>query len=498
MANRRSDDTLRGARNLQFNRTVRDSLGQRDRVDFYKFRASGLVDIDLSLTGLKANASLRLLSNRGRVLATSNRPGKRSEEISRTFVNSGTYYVQVQFLGRRGTTRYNLRATATVPSPEPPLPPAPPGDPDGTIATAFDIGVVTTTTTVRQDSVGTNDLVDFYKFTLNDIANLDVRVNDSARVRNVQLIRDQNNNGLVDDGEVFAPRSFSSLSPLDIPPGTYFIRVEGFSNISSAYELTLVPTLFGGNVSPEPGNTLPSASETLGAFSVTGTDTRTVKEYVGILDETDIYKFELNDLSNLQITATVSSTPVQVQLIRDDNSNGLIDNGEAFLSREGSGLVSPARINTDLPAGTYFINVDPRFGNNFGTSYEMTLVGTPYGGNGLPDPGNTLPAARNFGTLSGRTTLKEYVGVLDSIDIYKFTLSNAANLQVRLTSSSDIDVDLALIQDTNNNDLIDNGETVRTGINSLTRDLQAGTYFLTVEPRFRNQSTNYELNLIVP
>jgi Bacterial pre-peptidase C-terminal domain. len=193
-----------------------------------------------------------------------------------------------------------------------------------------------------------------------------------------------------------------------------------------------------------------------------------------------------------------------VQLIRDANNNGLIDANEAFFSREGSGVNTPARINQDLPAGTYFIRVDPRFGStNFSTSYEMTVVATPYGGNGLPDPGNTLLTARNLGVLSGTTSLKEYVGVLDSDDFYRFTLSSAANLQARLTNSSDITSDLVLIRDTNNNGLIDNGETIASAITSgspdttlLTRDLQAGSYFIRVKPRFiGNFSTNYQLDL---
>lgn len=439
MVNRRSDDTFRGARNLQFNRTIRDSLGQRDRIDFYKFRASGQVDFNLVLSGLQANASVRLLNSRRAPVAVSNRPGNRAEQISAT-LGSGIYYIQVQFLGRRGTTRYNLRTSAT-PTPIP-IPTPTPVVGDESIATAVDIGVLNTTV-VRQDVVGSNDPSDFYKFTLNDIANLQIRATGSSTGIRFALIRDSNTNGLVDNNEILASDSSFSANSLadttqDLPPGIYFIRVESTSTQSTQYQLNLIPTLFGGNVSPEPGNTLSVASD-LGIFS----GTRSVREYVGTLDTTDIYRFTLNDLSNLQITANASSTPVRVQLVRDANNNGLIDNNEVFVSREGSGVVTPARINEDLPAGTYFIRVDPRFGSNFATSYEMTLVGTPYGGNGLPDPGNTIPAARDLGVLSGTSSLKEYVGVLDSFDFYRFTVNTPINFQA--TSSSNIDLDFLLI-----------------------------------------------------
>lgn len=518
MANRRSDNTFRDASVLKLDKTLRNSLGEGDRVDVLKFRAADAVDFTLSLKGLKANVNVRLFDESRSLVATSSPLGKATEQLITT-LEQGLHYIQVRLQGR-GDTRYTLRTSATptpvplpLPSPSPtpippPIPPAPSPSPspipvpspspapipsgnDDAIATAFDIGVLSTTY-IKQESIGTNDLVDFYKFTLNDIANLDVRINDSARVRSVQLIRDDNNNGLVDDGEVFAPRAFSSLTPLDMPPGTYFIRVEGFSNVLSPYELTLVPSLFGGNVSPDPGNTLPVASD-LGIFS----GTRSVREYVGTLDLTDVYRFTLNDLTNLQITATVPTTPVKVQLVRDANNNGLLDTGEVFASREGSGLTTPAKLNEDLPVGTYFITVEPRFGANFATAYEMTLVGTPYGGNGLPDPGNTIPAARNLGVLPGTTSLKEYVGELDSFDFYKFTLNSAANLQASLTTSMDKDIDVLLIQDTNNNGLIDSNETIRSGIDGLTQNLQAGTYFLSLKSRFSGFSTNYGLNLVI-
>jgi len=475
MAISRSDNTFRGARALSFGRTTKGLLGQRDRVDFYRFTASSQVDFSLSLSGLKANANVRLLNGSLAPISIANRPGNQTEQISAT-LESGTYYIQVQFVGRRGNTRYNLSTSATSTPPPPP----PPGD--GTIGTAFDIGVLTTTY-IKQDTIGTNDLVDFYKFTLNDIANLDVRVNDPAAVRSVQLIRDANNNGLVDDGEIFAGQPFFGSIPLDIPRGTYFIRVEGFSNVSRPYELTLVPTLFGGNISPDPGNTLPAASD-LGVFS----GTRSIREYVGRLDTNDLYKFTLNDLSNLQVSVTGSST---FQFILDSNSNGLIDSGEVFASNRSFGVVP-----TDLPPGTYFINVEPRssIGSN---SYEMTLVGTPYGGNGLPDPGNTLPTARDLGILSGMSSLKEYVGVFDSGDVYKFTVSTPINF--RATSSSSNQLDLLLIRDTNNNGLVDANETLRFGTGGLGDiSLQAGTYFVSLRLRFigNNISSNYELNLV--
>jgi hypothetical protein len=479
MANRRSDNTFRGALNLQVNKTIRGSLGQSDRVDFYKFRASGQVNFNLNLSGLRTNASVRLLNARRTPIAVSNQSGKRAEQISAT-LEGGLYYVQVQFLDRRGTTRYNLRTSAT---------PTPPTIEDGTLATASDLGSLTTTT-IRQNSVGANDPADFYRFTLPDIANLQVRVTGSNSGTRFALIQDSNANGLVDNNEIVTSgSSFGANSPADatqtLPQGAYFIQIESTSTQSTPYQLELIPAFFGGNVAPDPGNTLATASD-LGVFS----GTRPLRDYVGPLDTTDFYRFTLNDLSNLQITRIGSSRNPEVQLIRDSNNNGLIDSGEIFLSDNSFAIVSN-RATTDLPVGTYFIRVEAQSP----ISYEMTLVGTPYGGNGLPDPGNTIPAARDLGVLSGVSSLKEYVGELDSSDFYKFTVATPINFQA--TSSSTNSIDLLLIRDTNNNGFIETSERLRSGIGDIrSLALQAGTYFVSVEPRFRGQSTNYDLSLI--
>lgn len=61
MVSQRSDNALRGARDLRFDKTIKDFLKGSDRVDFYKFTASSQVDFTLSLNRLKANADVKLL-----------------------------------------------------------------------------------------------------------------------------------------------------------------------------------------------------------------------------------------------------------------------------------------------------------------------------------------------------------------------------------------------------------------------------------------------------
>jgi len=492
MVNRRSDDTFRGARNLQFNRAVRDSLGQRDRIDFYKFRASGQANFTLALQGLQANASVRLLNSKRAPIAASNQPGNRAEQITAT-LDRGLYYIQVQFLGRRGTTQYNLRTSAT-----PTLGNSSP-DPGNTLPTARNLGVFSGNLSAKE-YVGPVDPADIYRFTLNDLSKLQITRTGPSRDPKVQLVRDNNNNGLIDSGEIFVnDNQFAILSDsatVDLPVGTYFILVEPGINSSfpTFYQMDLAVTPYGGNGLPDPGNSLPTARD-LGNLS----GTTSFKEYVGpLLDPNDIYRFTLNDLSKLQITRTGPSRDPKVKLVRDNNNNGLIDSGEIFVNDNQFAILSDSG-TVDLPIGTYFILVEPGgIFTSLPTVYQMDLVVTPYGGNGLPDPGNSLPTARNLGNLSGTTSFKEYVGnTLDPNDFYRFIVGSPTNLQARLTTS-DGDLNLNLIQDTNNNGLIDTNEILSSGVNSLTRVVPAGTYFLRVEPRFfgGNRSANYELTLV--
>ncbi len=490
-----SFNDARGLGSISRRKNAKGSITRSDKVDFFEFSLSGRSSFSIEPKRIRSNLRVQLFdADRDRIGRTRFKARGKKKSLE-AVLDQGTHYIRVKGRTKSKKSRFKLKLKSDIISD--PANPINLIDDNDTLATASDLGVLTSTV-VRNSSIGADDTADFYKFTLNDIANLEVRAEGSTLARRIQLIRDDNGNGLVDNGEVFAPPSFSTLRPLDVPAGEYFIRLESFSSDSGEYTLTIVPNFFSGNVSPDPGNALPFASNELGVFS----GTRIFREYVGTLDTNDFYKFTLSDLSNLQVTATASSSPVEVQLIRDANNNGLVDGNEVFASRAGSGLSTPARITEDLPQGTYFMNVEPRFGNS-STSYEMTVVGTPYGGDGLPDPGNGLSKARNLGTLSGTSSLKEYVGVLDQDDFYQFTLSSAANLQAKLTSASGDSLDLILIQDVNNNKLIDTGEALESIIansiaRTLTEDLQAGTYFIQVEPRFTgNFSTNYRLDLTV-
>ncbi|MFQ3629239.1 MAG: hypothetical protein SNJ81_16885, partial [Cyanobacteriota bacterium] len=404
------DNTLRGARNLGRlgTRRINGYVGSRDRIDFAKFTLGEVRELDLSIGRIANRASsarITLRDARGAIIRSFN-TGRRNITFRDKFP-PGTYFIGIQRI--RGEVNYKITAAAR------------PAEPGERLDTARDIGVLAGTYT-NSEFVGTTDPADIYRFTLNDVANLQARVTGISANTRVELIRDLNNNGLIDSREIIASGTnfgapFLSRVTEDLPQGTYFLRITPSStSTSTQYQLELVATPFGGLPS-DPGNTLPTARD-LGVFS----GTFIAKEYVGRLDEADFYKITLNDISNLQVSARATSTNTRVQLIRDLNNNGLVDNGEILASDTNFSSTFLSSINQDVPSGTYFIKVEPRDSGQ-STLYELNLVATPFGGTLPADPGNTLSTARDIGVLSGTFSAREHVGFLDSDDFYRFTLA---------------------------------------------------------------------------
>ncbi len=488
----KKDNTLRGARNLgrlSGNKRINGLVSSQDKVDFVSFNLSGVSDFGLTIgrvTG-RASAKVTLRNTQGAVLQTL-QAGSKPRSFSGKLA-AGNYFIGIQ--RRRGTVNYRIGATATTPA-----------EPGESPNIARNIGVLNGTYS-NAEFVGTTDSADIYQFTLTDVANRQARVDSATAGTRVELIRDGNGNGLIDSDEIlnsgtdFSAPFLASLTE-DLPPGTYFVRVAPTSSTASTqYQLNLVATPFGGNISPEPGNTLPTARD-LGALA----GTVTAKEYTGKLDGNDFYRFTLNDISNIQINATGTSGNTLVRLIRDANGNGLIDNDETIASDTSFSSTFLSNITQDLPAGSYFVGVEPR-STSTSTLYTLNLVTTPFGGTLPADPGNTLPAARDLGTLSGTFTAKEHVGTLDTVDYYRFTVGSAGSLQARVTGAS-ANTRIQLIRDANSNGLIDNGEILESDtsfssvfLSEFTESLQAGTYFFSVSARSTSDSTNYSLSLTV-
>ncbi len=125
--------------------------------------------------------------------------------------------------------------------------------------------------------------------------------------------------------------------------------------------------------------------------------------------------------------------------------------------------------------------------------------GNPAGGSTIAPATAELSTAVDLGNLSGTRNVSEFVGNADSIDIYRFILPSASNLNVSLSGLT-ADPDIEVIRDFNGDNVIDANEILGFSENEGTSNeaitlnsLAAGTYFVRVI-QFEGD-TNYNLAL---
>ncbi|MBD2346511.1 C2 family cysteine protease [Anabaena subtropica] len=123
------------------------------------------------------------------------------------------------------------------------------------------------------------------------------------------------------------------------------------------------------------GNTLNTAR----SLNITS-NIQTFSDWVGSSDFNDVYSFNLTARSSINIAVDGLSANADLQLIRDKNSNGLIDYGDVIASSSKSGTLSES-INKALDAGNYFIRVYAKSGD---TNYDLKVFQ------------NFAPSALNF------------------------------------------------------------------------------------------------------
>lgn len=486
----KTDNSFGSANNLgsiRKRKTARGAVDRSDKFDFFQFRLRDASSVSLEARGnLKSNLVVQLFDNkRKKAGKVTFKQGRNAISLDRELAK-GKHFIRVRSKGKG--SKYKLRLTAEKS--------------DNTIDLANNLGVLTNTLR-GSDSVGPKDEADFYRFRLNRNSDLEVDFNSPSAGVNVELIFDANNNGRVDDGEEIdsdASSSFNSSGNFTepLPFGTYYLKVEPSSSVSDTttnYNFSLVGTNQAGNVVPEPGNTIGTAS-TIASFPAT----RSVEDYVGtVVDPIDYYRITLNQNGNLEGTVTTQSQRgVDVDLILDRNNNGLVDTGEIVDGVDLTGLTRS--FSEPLPKGTYFIQVQPR-GSSSSTQYKLDLVVNGKPGNVTPEAGNTIPQAFNLGSLSTTRNIKDYVGVVDDSDFYKFTLNQNSDVETTFITESGRGLDIDLIIDQNGNGLVDDQEILDgVDISGTTRNfieaLPKGTYFIKVAPRFSGTSTQYELNLV--
>ncbi|ABA21508.1 Peptidase [Trichormus variabilis ATCC 29413] len=112
------------------------------------------------------------------------------------------------------------------------------------------------------------------------------------------------------------------------------------------------------------GNTLTTARKLTVSSNI-----QTFADRVDSTDPNDFYSFSLSARSSLNIAVDGLSANADLQLIRDTNSNGLVDSGEVLNTSNKTGTGSES-IRRTLDAGKYFIRV---YSNTGDTNYNLKV-----------------------------------------------------------------------------------------------------------------------------
>ncbi len=110
----RSANSLRSATNVNLplgQSRYRGNLQDNNSDRFYRLRLNQRSTLNLSLSGLQANADLALVNEQGKTISRSAQSGHSNESIAQA-VEPGTYYVRV--FRKAGKTHYQLKIGATA------------------------------------------------------------------------------------------------------------------------------------------------------------------------------------------------------------------------------------------------------------------------------------------------------------------------------------------------------------------------------------------------
>ncbi|WP_462162890.1 PPC domain-containing protein, partial [Microcystis aeruginosa] len=155
------------------------SINPNNSSDFYRFSVASLANVNAQLTGLSADADLRIIQDvnnsgtvdAGDVTVASTSGGSAAENLNLTALAGGNYFAQVYQFGSN-TTNYSLRLITE----------------DNSLASANNIGTLTTTPVSFSNFVGATDTQDYWRFTLSGTSDINIGLTGLTADADVQLL----------------------------------------------------------------------------------------------------------------------------------------------------------------------------------------------------------------------------------------------------------------------------------------------------------------------
>jgi hypothetical protein len=217
------------------------TLTTSDITDVFKFRTTSTSNLNLSLTDISVgDPELFLFRDNGngifdsgdQVVDLSAKSFNRDESINNR-ENAGTYFAQViRGAASSGTISYDFAVSATTPNSTSGF--------SNLLPREFELGNLSGDVT-PSNLINDGDTTDTYQFSLGLFEGVNITLSRLLADADIRLIRDFNNNRIVDAGEEVA-RSTSGGTTSDVisnirQSGDYFLQVQQF-NGNTGYDLT--------------------------------------------------------------------------------------------------------------------------------------------------------------------------------------------------------------------------------------------------------------------
>jgi hypothetical protein len=379
-----------------------------------------------------------------------------------------------------------------------------------TFATATNLGVLSGTQSI-QDVLGVSrsQQASIYRFSLSSQSNLSLALTGLTADADMALL-DASGNFLRDASGTIIGASLlagytqdESISLANVAAGEYYVFVSQFSG-NTTFNLNLSATrtgLFPDN----PNNLLANEFE---LNNVWGSLTQTGR--ISNVNTSDTYHFDNPFISsNYSLSMTGLSSDVDIRVVRDANSNGIVDLGDTISASLRTGTANETIELQGLGTGEYFIQVYQGSPNS-DSAYSLTIQNQP-GTAFATEPNDTIEQSYNMGFLNGsrhfsgafngRTSSNGTTG--DTQDFYRFSLGTTSDFSLSLTGMTS-NANVEVIRDANRNGVVDFGEVVALstspGTNSeaiLMQGLGAGEYIVRVyqDTNGTLADTSYSLNL---
>jgi hypothetical protein len=410
----RKFDELLGGQPQDFSFTINNDASVSNPTNF-----------NVLLRGLRQDADLELyrdINGNGRIdtadvlVAQSSQKGMTFDESIQTRLTlPGTYIARVKNASN-ASTPFSLVLSNTGKAASNLLP------------LGTQLGTLTQNPATRENTFSVTNTANTYRFTMAEAGNFNAALSGlpPQAKANIRLIRDTNNNGVVDQGELLATSvnpnvgGNQGITVRNLVAGNYILQTNLESRTNNAptnYRLQL-------SNSDTAANNLLGDNYYFGISRLFGTSDTLNAE--GRATATAQFKLENPSNSfNASIRKTDFSAEIEMRLVRDANNNGVVDKDDVIVRSRRTSQEGGTIHARGLPAGTYFLQKTLVRGERSNYDLNMSNSNAPMS--------NLMTPELDIKELKSRYIRSNTLNLNNTNNTYRFTMETAGNFNAVLS-----------------------------------------------------------------